>query len=395
MASFLLLLVVFEFCHAFTNVPHHRVLRQVGTSRCDTPNKEIGTCVDLKNCPQLYQLLTTSGRQPEVANFLRKSQCGYANNSPKVCCAGGYTDTTRTPVIVTRPNPTQIPVISIVSPEPSQPINTTTYNGECGKTENKDTRIVGGKNASLGDWPWMAALGYRSSTRPGPDFKCGATLISNKWVITAAHCVRNLGSFELSVVRLGDLDLNTNVSDGATPIDVPVEEVIVHNEYSTFPAIINDVALIRLRNPVQFSKYIRPLCLLSGSQFRSDTWYSNKRPFITGWGAVQWRGAASTKLQVASIRIKDHEKCAQAYTSQKNSRIDEKVLCAGEQGVDTCQGDSGGPLIFPFEDTFYLGGIVSYGIKCADPNFPGVYTRVAAFTDWISQNTGLQISEAA
>lgn len=104
----------------------------------------------MKNCPQLYQLLTTSGRQPEVANFLRKSQCGYANNSPKVCCAGGYTDTTRTPVIVTRPNPTQIPVISIVSPEPSQPINTTTYNGECGKTENKDTRIVGGKNASLG-----------------------------------------------------------------------------------------------------------------------------------------------------------------------------------------------------------------------------------------------------
>lgn len=55
------------------------------------------------------------------------------------------------------------------------------------------------------------------------------------------------------MVRLGDLDLNTNVSDGATPIDVPVEEVIVHNEYSTFPAIINDVALIRLRNPVQFS----------------------------------------------------------------------------------------------------------------------------------------------
>ena len=88
------------------------------------------------------------------------------------------------------------------------------------------------------------------------------------------------------------------------------------------------------------------------------------------------------------IPVVAQDRCKEALSRFKTARIDEKVLCAGyaKGGKDACQGDSGGPLIFPRGDRAYLIGIVSYGYRCAEPGYPGVYTRITKFTDWIQNN---------
>lgn len=376
-----LLLAVLKLCTVGAATTfHYRAPRQaVSPPSCRTPNNEAGICIDTRNCPSILGLLTNRNAANNItANFVKKSQCGFKNYTTQVCCpisstTAIQTDTKKGPVGV-RPPPGALSV------------------PDCGKTDVKTTNIVGGKPADLGAWPWMAALGYRVGNRPGADFRCGGSLISNTWVLTAAHCLANLPSnMRLTTVRLGDLDLNASVPDGASPVDVPVEEIIIHSGYTSSP-VTNDIGLLRLRNPVQFNKNVSPVCLLSNDTFKSDTYYTGKRPYITGWGAVEWKGPSTTRLQVARIKFVSTTECATAYSRQASpTTINQKVMCAGEPGVDTCQGDSGGPLMFsPDSERYYLGGIVSFGYKCADPDFPGVYTRVAAFIDWINEKTKLR-----
>lgn len=356
-----------------SSVLSQRNNRQSGIATCKSPE----TCISIRRCPPLLDLLREQGRNPQVAASLRQKHCGTENGTPKVCCPQSSSSFSG------GPSP------SISDQQNRNPTSSSSGDfSECGRSEKKDTRIVGGKNATLGDWPWMVGLSYRSPTNPGPDFRCGATLISRQWVVSAAHCVRNIGNYEVDFARIGDLDLDDSVNDGASPVDAQIDRIVPHPEYSTNP-MLNDIALIHLKNPVQFTANIRPICLLSGAEYRANEYYNRKQPFIIGWGAVGWREKSSSRLQEASIKVIEQSKCAQQYISQRTALINEKIICAGEPGKDTCQGDSGGPLIFPnnTEVRFYLGGIVSYGIRCAT-NYPGVYTRVSQFIGWINQVTG-------
>ncbi|XKL59560.1 hypothetical protein PGB90_000576 [Kerria lacca] len=373
MLLYQLFVLILKIFFVISAVSPNRILRQIGLSSlsdettCQTPKGENGNCINIKKCQSLSNLVLISRGNPQISNFLRQSQCGYDSSIPKVCCPDKYISTKNNSNLNNN--------------------NLSSSWSDCGKSEKKDTRIVGGKNATKGDWPWMAAISYRSTKSNEPDFKCGGTLISNRYVLTAAHCVSELPSgLQVSFVRLGDLDLDINVDDELHPTDVSVADVIVHPQYSANPHI-NDIALIRLANNVQFTQYIRPICLLSGAEYRRDDYYNKKRPFIIGWGALRYLGPVVTRLQETSINVIDNEKCAEMYKNQRAAVIDERVLCAGEPGKDACQGDSGGPLIFPnsTENKFYLGGIVSYGIKCDNPDYPGVYTRIAEYIDWINE----------
>ncbi|XP_033336757.2 venom serine protease Bi-VSP isoform X1 [Megalopta genalis] len=324
--------------------------------QCNTPNNEPGQCIGIRSCQPLLNLLQQQG--VAAGDYLRQSLCLNENGNPIVCCP--Y-------------NPRDGKVVPENNYGPLLPPN-------CGYSNTSHTRVVGGIPAQLGAWPWIAALGFRNSRNPAqPLWRCGGSLISSRHVLTAAHCaIRS----ELYMVRIGDLNL-VRVDDGAQPVDVEIERKIIHPGYST-SGFVNDIAVLRLAAEVPFSRHVYPICLPVEEPLRSSNFH-RKYPFIAGWGAVSTKGPSSEDLLEVQLPIVNNEDCQQAYSKFTNAVIDDRVLCAGyiQGGKDACQGDSGGPLMLPKVFTFYQIGVVSYGYKCAEAGYPGVYAKVTEFLDFI------------
>ncbi|KAL4090274.1 hypothetical protein QTP88_025147 [Uroleucon formosanum] len=259
----------------------------------------------------------------------------------------------------------------------------------CGKRMALNFRILGGSESQLGAWPWMVALGYKNSQKINDsiEWRCGGTLISNEHVLTSSTCVANTGLNILTVARLGELNLDPMVNDGALPLDVPIKRIINHEGYDS-KKIINNLAILVLKNSVTFNELIQPICLpllLDMNKVEK----SKNIPFVVGWGSIntapQKNEKISKSLMEVRIPISNITECKQTYSNYK-SVIDDRVLCAGypEGGKDSCRGDSGGPLMWSKRNQFYLIGVVSYGFnECGDPGHPGVYTKVTSYTDWI------------
>ncbi|KAL1117166.1 hypothetical protein AAG570_004493 [Ranatra chinensis] len=234
----------------------------------------------------------------------------------------------------------------------------------------------------------MAAIGYRFRGSSEIEWLCGGTLINSRYVVTAAHCTKNPKYLLLFLVRLGELDLNDTVDDGADAKDVRIDRAFVHPLYDS-KRKFSDIALIRLRENVTFTKFIQPICLpITEELLQRD--YVGYNPFVSGWGATGIicstdESSSPTALMEVQVPVIENEVCNRSY-SIKGELITQKHLCAGydEGGKDTCRGDSGGPLMLPVNFKFYLIGIVSFGHRCAAAGYPGVYVRVTEFVEWIS-----------
>ena len=138
----------------------------------------------------------------------------------------------------------------------------------------------------------------------------------------------------------------------------------------------NDIAMVELDSEVEFNDNMKPVCLpTSSSNFRDETMCT-----VTGFGAIREGGPQAQTLMKANVPIVSRQKCSQNY-----GRISDLKICAGyDQGrIDSCQGDSGGPLVCPQNGKAYLAGVVSYGIGCARPGYPGVYANVKALMNWV------------
>ncbi|XP_004681519.1 PREDICTED: transmembrane protease serine 11D [Condylura cristata] len=235
-----------------------------------------------------------------------------------------------------------------------------------------EERIIGGTKAEEGDWPWQVSLHLRNAHH------CGGILISNMWILTAAHCFKSNSDPRQWTVIFG-------ISTRFPKQRRKVKTIIIHNNYKS-ATHENDIAVMLLDTSVTFSKNIHTVCLPMATQ----NILPGSTAYVTGWGSRKYSGSTVTELEQARVNIISNEACN--APNSYNGAILPGMLCAGvpEGGVDACQGDSGGPLVQ--EDSrrhWFLVGIVSWGYQCGLPDNPGVYTRVTFYRDWITQQTGI------
>ncbi|MBL7661453.1 serine protease [bacterium] len=235
--------------------------------------------------------------------------------------------------------------------------------------------IINGSNAPEGEYPWMASISYKG-TNPFYAHFCGAALIAPQYVVTAGHCVAWARPSDIQVL-VG----RTTLSNENGTIE-NVSGISVHPLYDSYLKI-NDIALVKLENPVAYPAV--PL-VESGDE---SLWTAGTISTILGWGTKNPDyPVLPDTLQQALIPIKDDTTCRDSIGRFFNPQ---KHLCAGIlsdpgelNGVDTCNGDSGGPLVVPDGNgSWKIAGITSWGFGCASSFAYGVYTRIAAYSDWV------------
>merc|ERR1712133_245961 len=203
-------------------------------------------------------------------------------------------------------------------------------------------RIVGGEEANDGEFPFQVSL--RSVGAVGLTHFCGGSIIDENWVLTAAHCCA-----------------------GQIPATMP-----------------NDACLLKMKEPFEWTEFVQPIALPAVMQDKA----AGSMVSVTGWG-TSTEGALGLPnvLHKVSVPVVSDEDCNASYGASGYAVAD-SMICAGlpEGGKDSCQGDSGGPF-FSNEspETRELLGIVSWGIGCARAGYPGVYTEVSHFVEWITE----------
>ncbi|XP_030562049.1 serine proteinase stubble [Drosophila novamexicana] len=239
-------------------------------------------------------------------------------------------------------------------------------------------RIVGGNNASPYEFPWIAVL-FKS----GKQF-CGGSLITNNHILTAAHCVARMTSWDVAALtaHLGDYNIRTDFE--VQHVSRRIKRLVRHKGFE-FSTLHNDIAILTLSEPVPFSTEIQPICLPTSPAQQSRS-YSGQVATVAGWGSLRENGPQPSILQKVDIPIWANAECAQKYGRAAPGGIIESMICAGQAAKDSCSGDSGGPMIVNEGSRYTQVGIVSWGIGCGKGQYPGVYTRVTSLLPWIYKN---------
>ncbi|XP_049531727.1 trypsin 3A1 isoform X2 [Anopheles darlingi] len=254
----------------------------------------------------------------------------------------------------------------------------------CGQQQQQ--RIVGGLDTSRGQITYIASL-----TKRGGHF-CGASIVNERWLLTAGHCIcsgtnkvlrPNQIRAVLGLYRISEFSGN-RIDPVADPAyEVGIRTIVPHPGYNCGKTS-NDIALLEVTERIYFTPTVRPICLSSGSDASARV--DGLTATVAGWGWQQENrnlGDKADTLQRALVDVFRNEECESMYRRGNRSRtIARTQLCAGKSvgGVDACWADSGGPLV---TSNNVLIGIVSTGIGCARPGFPGIYTRVSEYAGWI------------
>lgn len=338
------------------------------------------------------QLPRTTSKKEERVGFLQGFLQGFGCKvqcvaRPSTTTAANETTTTTQPTTTTETTTTATTTTvktSTRSPSSQIPFQfLESRRCKCG--ERREGRIVcpfGFNNceARRGSIPWQASLVFRGKYQPW----CGGTLISDRYVLTAAHCLSRKSARSLQVV-LGDHDWTTRVE---TPeIRRGVEEIIRHPKFGENATFDHDYALLRLSVPVNYNTHgnIRPACLPDRERAADEL--TGLTGTASGWGVVdpKDRGSQADKLQTTDVNIISHSDCRNSYPV---GSVTPSMFCAKAKGSDACFGDSGGPFTVVREGgPSVLEGVVSWGRSCGKPHWPGVYARVGKVLDWIDENT--------
>uniref|UniRef100_A0A182FC41 CLIP domain-containing serine protease n=1 Tax=Anopheles albimanus TaxID=7167 RepID=A0A182FC41_ANOAL len=325
--------------------------------------KKAGSCVAIERCRNINALVR-SPTPPErkFQNYIKKANCSLSGVARSVCC-----------------QPTEI-----VQRPPLLPI-------ECGNSVYQ--KLAESNETKPFDYPWMVVLLYM---RNGVlEYNCGGSLINNRYVLTAAHCVQTRDGSKLIGVRLGEHDISKSIdcivySNGEKsctdpPVDARIETTVVYPQYNPW-TLLHDIALIRMAQEVTFSYSIKPICLPVRQDVRK---LEHPRYIVTGWGMTEKQTKSDVLLQAILdwVPIKECEVTIGKRARSKHLSEEFQMCAGGKYRAATCQGDSGGPLGFNVRSIgarFVQFGIVSTGANtCGEKSIPGIYTRVSSYMDWI------------
>ncbi|XP_046608056.1 uncharacterized protein LOC124299131 [Neodiprion virginianus] len=242
------------------------------------------------------------------------------------------------------------------------------------------TRIVGGEEATPGQFPYQ--IGLLSTNAAGSTGFCGGSILNENWVLTAAHCVDVAVSVEVIVAAH-----NINEPEEGQ-YRVPAQKIVVHENWNT-ATIRNDLAVLRLAFPIEYSNRVQPIRLPSRSQVGQT--FAGETGIVSGWGRdSDSSNSVSPVLRWTQNPITTNLACSIYYFFQINSA---QICLSGEGGRSSCNGDSGGPLVIVEDDGIATQvGAVSFGIALGcSVGWPGVYVRLTDYLDWIVEHTDNEI----
>ncbi|KAM9804820.1 transmembrane protease serine 3 [Neosynchiropus ocellatus] len=348
-----------------------------GTNDCDNGEDELG-CVRLSGRSSVLQV-HKGGFWRTVCSEDWDNQLGVA-----ACRQLGYSsyvesffvplmsveDELRSPLVSLRPTPSGTALLQNLSSSSKSECSsgkvTTLKCLDCGLRPGYSARIVGGNISRPGQFPWQVSLHFRS------EHLCGGSVLTSRWVLTAAHCVYGFADPALWSAHVGLTEQTVHGAESRA-----VDRIIYHARYRP-KGLDYDIALMRLNKSLEFNGLVEPICLPNvGEEFDEGTLC-----WISGWGATEEEGETSVVLRSAAVPLLSSRTCNLPEVYQ--GFISSWMICAGylEGGTDSCQGDSGGPLAC--EDSVWkLVGATSWGIGCAVRNKPGVYTRITRSLGWI------------
>lgn len=248
-------------------------------------------------------------------------------------------------------------------------IATSNYSPTSKTKEEIQSRIVGGAVTRISQVP------YQLSVELYDRHICGANIITSNWALSAAHCFPDM--FPIPAIRIRSGTSKATYYGRVHRI----EEIIIHNNYhaKSDGTPVNDIALVKLRESFFYSHFVKRIDMFNENQSLSI----GAVGVISGWGHVsETKQNYALNLHVARVPIISRRECLQSYPNLPLGQI-----CAGypKGNIDSCSGDSGGPLVINRK----LAGVVSWGVGCGRPGYPGVYSDVTFYRRWIREITGV------
>ncbi|XP_017773898.1 PREDICTED: trypsin-2-like [Nicrophorus vespilloides] len=232
-----------------------------------------------------------------------------------------------------------------------------------------DGRIVGGESVDIEDFPHQLSLQYYGS------HICGASIISGKFALTAAHCTDGNPANVLSV-RAG------SSFQGSGGQVVKVLKIHQHPKYNK-NTVDFDISVLELQSEIKMGAGASAIPLPEAGEKSKE----GDDAVVSGWGALSEGGSSPSLLQAVHLKMIGHDSCQHDYNqSPSRPEISDRMICAGVGGgKDACQGDSGGPLISNGKQV----GVVSWGFGCARPEYPGIYSSVENLRAFIKEKSGV------
>jgi len=247
---------------------------------------------------------------------------------------------------------------------------------QCGVSNVKgnasDWRIVGGVETKPLEFPWQVSV---KDPYDGTDHNCGGTIISDQWILTAAHCD------ETKVIVMGDHDF---AKREGTEVQIPIVKWIIHPKMTSYEEY--DLALVKLEKKLDFEgehKHLAPVCLATPEDDQKFA-APGTTCTVSGWGYIDNRGGTlPDTLHKVDVPVWANDECKEEF-----NQLTDKHICTRRSGIhSTCAGDSGGPLQCKKDDgSFVQVGTVSYSLPdCQSDPKPSVFTRVSSYHDWIME----------
>jgi trypsin len=241
------------------------------------------------------------------------------------------------------------------------------------KTSSTDDKIIGGVEATPNEFDGATVL-YRSATSA----VCGGTLVAPNWVLSAAHCVISPSAANGGILKIV---VGRHKLSGTGGEAINVKKAYRHSGYNS-STLLNDISLFELETPSTM-----PVAKLVNPDLAAASVVPAAMTTVAGWGSTREGGGMNDVLMKVDVPIIDNATC-KAYPRYNN--VADSMICAGYAtgGKDSCQGDSGGPLFMKIDGVTFHVGLTSWGIGCARPNAPGVYTRTTSHLEWIKTTSG-------